>query len=204
MLEEIFKNQYINWAFSGVGVALISIGFYAIKRLFNIEDKQDKTNMNTSNNSNIYNIISSGGDSSHQITKGEKDLELTDLMQRINILFIDDKKFDVVDILKSYGWLNTIWIKDVNNINEPQVKNANIIFVDIQGVGVKLRFSEEGLGLARVLKEKHPDKKIVIYSAEQSGDRFHETLKIVDDFLSKDSDPYQFEEVVSRLAKEIK
>ncbi|CAH5069878.1 hypothetical protein [Serratia marcescens] len=120
--------------------------------------------------------------------------------ERTNILFIDDKKFDVVDILVNSGWKNTSWIKDAKSLNQKEILNADIIFVDIQGVGIKMRFSEEGLGLAKALKEKYKDKKIVIYSAEQTGNRFHEALRLVDDSLDKDSDPYIFEDIVEKLS----
>jgi len=116
---------------------------------------------------------------------------------RTKILFIDDEvKFKVVKILQAAGWIHTQLIKDVKSLDQIEVKESKIIFVDIQGVGKELDFKEEGLGLASALKEKYPHKKIIIYSAEQKGDRFHKALRQVDDSISKDADPYQFQSLV--------
>ena len=103
-------------------------------------------------------------------------------------------------ILTKSGWVNTKLVKDIDSLDCHNVLDANIIFVDVQGVGVELNFKEEGLGLAAALKEKYPDKKIIIYSAEQKGDRFHEALRKVDDFLAKDVDPYQFTSLVEKFS----
>ena len=59
------------------------------------------------------------------------------------------------------------------------VTEADVIFVDINGVGLELSV-DQGLGLASALKRKYPNKKIVIYSAETTGDRFHQALREVD------------------------
>ena len=62
---------------------------------------------------------------------------LDNMKQISRLLFIDDKKFAVVDILIRAGWLNTQSIKDVESLDQTEIKDAHIIFVDIQGVGKK-------------------------------------------------------------------
>ncbi|ATV43813.1 response regulator [Pectobacterium brasiliense] len=121
-------------------------------------------------------------------------------MKKTSILFIDDEKFLVIDILKNSGWEKTTRINDVKALNQKEIIDADIIFVDIQGVGVKLGFRDEGLGLSQAIKEKYPEKKIIIYSAEKNGNRFHAALKVVDDFLEKDADPYRFELIVEKFS----
>lgn len=117
------------------------------------------------------------------------------------ILFIDDEvRFKVVKILQKAGWVHTKLIKDADSIDQVEIREAKIIFVDIQGVGLEITPNEEGLGLALALKTKYPEKKIIIYSAEQTGDRFHKALREVDDFLPKDADPYQFQTIVESFA----
>ncbi|HPJ13407.1 MAG TPA: hypothetical protein PLV00_08475 [Caldisericia bacterium] len=120
------------------------------------------------------------------------------------ILFIDDKKFAVVDILQAAGWTKTKRIKDVRSIDESDVSEANIIFVDVQGVGKMLKFKDEGLGLTIALKEKYPSKKVVVYSAEDDGkiETFHKALSVADERLSKNADPYEFQSLVERFSKE--
>jgi DNA-binding NtrC family response regulator len=120
-----------------------------------------------------------------------------------SILFVDDDtKFRVVSILKTAGWINTKAIKDIGNLDDQLVKEARIIFVDIQGVGKLLQTKDEGLGLALNLKKKYPDKKIVIYSAQTEGDRFHEALRKADASLAKNAEPYEFQQLVEQYSEE--
>jgi len=105
------------------------------------------------------------------------------------ILFVDDDpRFKVVSILKRSGWVNTKLIKDIENVDAPNLHEADILFVDIQGVGKALHCKDEGLGLALTLRKKYSMKKIVIYSAESKGDRFHEGLRRADAFLYKNAE----------------
>jgi hypothetical protein len=129
---------------------------------------------------------------------------LEDLKQMTNILFIDDNEdFQVVDILRQSGWINTSAINDVKSLDSPEIRNAHIIFVDIHGVGVHLDFEDEGLGLITALKDKYPQKFVVVYSAQSTGDRFHEGITQSDDALAKNADPYQFQAVVEDFSKDI-
>lgn len=120
------------------------------------------------------------------------------------ILFIDDKKFAVVDILQTAGWKNTKRIKDIKSLDEIDVHEANIIFVDVQGVGKALKFKDEGLGLTIALKNKYPNKKVIVYSAEDEGkiETFHKALSVADERLSKNADPYEFQSIVEKHSKE--
>jgi hypothetical protein len=121
-----------------------------------------------------------------------------------NVLFIDDDtKFKIITILNKVGWKTKI-IKDVDNMDADPVLNSHILFVDIQGVGIKLGFKDQGLGLAHSLKKKYPDKKVIIYSTESTGDRFHEALRSVDSFLSKNAEPFEFQELIEQYSAEIK
>ena len=97
------------------------------------------------------------------------------------ILFIDDNHTDykIVSILKKAGWTKTKSVKDITDLDSNYVTEADVIFVDINGVGLELSV-DQGLGLASALKRKYPNKKIVIYSAETTGDRFHQALREVD------------------------
>lgn len=119
------------------------------------------------------------------------------------ILFIDDHDFDVPDILINSGWRDTKLIQDVESLDHSDIKDAHIIFVDISGVGIKLRFSDEGLGIISALKERYPPKKVVVYSARRHGDRFHPGLSDADARLAKNADPFQFETLVENLAGEV-
>ncbi|HFD6666152.1 TPA: response regulator transcription factor [Morganella morganii] len=203
----IYNDQYLNWAFSGIGLTVMAgLLRWVYKKFFHNSDDNMGAGNNMPDNKQIITINNNMGQHGSDSTNGEK-MELKEekdtieqAQKRTHILFIDDKKFLVTDILVSSGWSNTRAIKDVTSMNQKEIRDSDIIFVDIQGVGIKMKFAEEGLGLAKVLKERYPDKKIIVYSAEQTGNRFHETLKLVDDFLPKDADPYLFEEIIERFS----
>ncbi|WP_426767882.1 hypothetical protein [Erwinia aphidicola] len=195
----------LNWAFGGVGIALLgAIGTFLKKFFFPKHERDDNPphsqNTNEQNvNLNIYNNNLATEKVDDMNSSNEDCIELK--KNNTKILFIDDEvRFKVVKILQRAGWLHTKLIKDADSLDQQEIKEAKIIFVDIQGVGIELTFKEEGLGLASALKNKYPEKKIIIYSAEQKGDRFHKALREVDDFLQKDADPYQFQRIVEDFA----
>lgn len=160
-----------NQILSGTGVFVLGGIGYGFKKLFFKEEKTPPAESNTPVKSK----------------------------SSFKVLFIDDQVFKVVDILKQQGWTNTKRIKDVKTFEEPEIVEADVFFVDIQGVGKQLQFKDEGLGLAIALKEKFPGKKVVIYSSENKGDRFHRALKIADDYLSKNADPYEFQQIIQNF-----
>lgn len=130
---------------------------------------------------------------------------LPELKQKTKILFVDDQKFNIVDSLKDKdGWRNIRRVADVDSISQAEVDEAHIIFVDVQGVGKKLGFVDEGLGLIVALKETYPDKKIVMYSSESKGqvNAFHKASDMVDGRLKKKPSRYEFGATIERLAKE--
>ncbi len=134
-----------------------------------------------------------------------KERDLDEIKSICKILFIDDKAFPLVDILKSESWKNTVRIKDVDALEQSEIKDAHILIVDIQGIGKKLRFKDEGLGLIIALKEKYPNKKVIVYSAEDQGriQAFHPGIDKADKRLSKNSDPYQFQVAIENFAREL-
>ena len=180
------------WVFSGIGLSVIGGIFFIFRKMVGnwITGQKGPQTVVTVNN-----LVR---------PQGNNELAGADLKSKIHILFIDDDaKFQVVNILKKAGWINTKRIKDVFNTDDAEVKCANILFIDIQGVGVALGFKDEGLGLALALKEKYPEKKVVIYSAESKGDRFHAALRKADSFLPKNAEPYEFQQLVEDYGKEI-
>ncbi len=133
-----------------------------------------------------------------------RERSIEEIRSLCKILFIDDKIFPVVEILKTEGWNKTSRIKDVDSLEQMEVKEAHVLIVDIQGVGKKLKFKDEGLGLIIALKTKYPDKKVIVYSAEDQGkiQAFHPGIDAADKRLSKHADPYQFTVAVEGYARE--
>ena len=165
------------------------------------------SDINFSNNSNLTNStnvpinITNNINSStiaQSTVSGSKSDE--NMKATTRILFVDDNhtNYKNVSILKKAGWTKTKSVKDITDLDSSFVTEADIIFVDINGVGLEL-FEDQGLGLASALKKKYPKKKIVIYSAETTGDRFHKALREVDHCLPKNADAYQFMNLIENL-----
>jgi DNA-binding NarL/FixJ family response regulator len=64
-------------------------------------------------------------------------------------------------------------------------------------------FTDDGLGLAASIKKKYPKKKVIIYSADSEGSRFHEAFRLADDQLSKNAVPYEFESVIETMTSQL-
>jgi hypothetical protein len=196
---EIITNNY-EWIFSGVGVLIIG---YIITFFFpHKNQKQDIPIINTpSTNTNSF-VVNNIMGNTNQIDKSSTENTDDRLKGKTKILFIDDNhtEYKMVSILKKSGWINTKSVKDVIDLDDPKVNEADIIFVDINGVGTTM-FQDQGLGLASALKKKYDSKKIILYSAEITGDRFHRALREVDGCLSKNAEPYQFINLIEEFAK---
>lgn len=133
-----------------------------------------------------------------------RDQRIDSKKNKVGILFIDDdKNFNVVKILKDSGWKNTKTIVDVKSLDVDAIKNSEIIFVDINGVGKMLNLENEGLDLALMLKQKYDnEKKVIIYSANKNNNPFHEAWDKADGKLEKNALPYQFQNLVENYSLE--
>ena len=130
---------------------------------------------------------------------------LNEIKNGCRILFIDDLKFAIVDRLKNQdGWKNTLWIKDLDSISQTELVDAHIVLVDVQGVGKKMHCPDEGLGLIVAIKEKYPQKKVIMYSGESQGkiETFHKAWNVADHSLKKSATQYEFNNIIEKFAKE--
>lgn len=170
-----------------------------------IENNPQISPSNNNTNNLTVNIGSDSQDSNTtKKTNSIDNFDIEKLKKSTSILFIDDDtKFKVVKILVNEGWLNTKSIIDLKSYNDEVIKNSDIVFVDVQGVGKVLDCKDEGLGLAMNIKNKYPNKKVVIYSAVQLHNVFHEAVQKVDFLLSKDAEPYEFISLIERFSKEL-
>ena len=184
------------WLFSGIGITIL-LGIYRLwhqKSPVNEHDKNSATNTNNIE-INVGDIKHSSGEVTVNDVANKKSLE--QYKNETHILFVDDDaRFKVAKILSQSGWVHTKLIKDCKTLDEHDIVDAQILFIDVQGVGVAMGFNDEGLGLALAIKEKYPTKKVIIYSAETKGDRFHAALRKADSFLPKNADPYEFQRIV--------
>lgn len=189
-----FLQEHYEWLFSGIGVAII---VFFLTKVF-----KSKENGATKNSNKV--VVNNNIDlNTKPINQSEKEICAEErLKEKTRILFVDDEhtKFRMVSILKKAGWKNTKSIKDITDLDDPKASESDFIFVDINGVGTTL-FEDQGLGLASALKKKYPEKIVIIYSDETTGDRFHKALREVDDCLPKNAEPYQFINLIENFAK---
>jgi hypothetical protein len=204
MFDWLITNR--DWVFSGAGIAVVGLIFSAYKAM-NAKREAAPAPLPSPPQSITQSVVLNTVPSVQGPTPMDRRQQSTSLPDRKNktrIVFVDDDlKFKVVKILTNSGWVKTLVIKDVKSLDEQVIEEAHILFIDVQGVGVAMGFDSEGLGLAMALKDKYPSKKIVIYSAETKGDRFHQALRRADSFLSKNADPYEFQKLVEELSLDI-
>jgi hypothetical protein len=125
------------------------------------------------------------------------DLQQQDRNAKVEILFIDDDhKNQIATAVRNAGFTHTSQVKDIANLDDPKVKNADVLFVDVIGVGQKLFPREQGLGLAVALKDRYPKKRVAVYSTEPGGNRADPKLRKIDAFLDKTSQPYVFIQLI--------
>jgi hypothetical protein len=211
MVDLLEKNK--EWLFSGAGITIVStiltilggVLAYLINRSRKSEGEApypQPTNMAQNVTQTV--IVGSHETSGSPQTvpagmEGEPDRER--VMQTTRILFIDDQTdFPVLKIIRQAGWKNVSIKKDVANFSTAEMKNIDIFFVDIQGVGMALGFSDEGLGLAKALKQHFgKNKKVIIYSAEPRGESFHDAWSVADGRLRKNAQPYEYLQLLDQL-----
>jgi hypothetical protein len=206
-----------------LGTVITLIGYYFFENrkeqsstIINAENRLPSVSQSNVTHVNpVFNVnpvlkVDRGNDNPEQNIKNGNSNNLTkdqilDLMKpKTKILFVDDDtKFNLVKILKDSGWNNTSSIRDIKTLDIQQVKNAHILFIDIHGVGKLLNCKFEGLDLAQMIKQKYPEKKVVIYSADSQNNIFHEALKLADNILEKNALPYQFQVIVERSSIDI-
>jgi len=129
------------------------------------------------------------------------DKNLSEIKDITRILFIDDQDMDIIKSIQSQGW-KIKHLYDLNDLNNPDFIDSHIVCVDIKGVGKNLQFKGEGLDLAKTIKERHPSKKIILYSSQSTHDIFNNALDIVDRRVFKDGQTYPFILAIEELAKE--
>ena len=178
-LQFIFDNN--EWIFSGIGVSVIA-GVIALIR------KQSGMKEQNQSVSQTVNVNVPIGESLNNDNKQFREKE------EISILFIDDQSFDYVKNLKQAGYVNVKKISVVKRIDSPEICNANIIFVDINGVGESLFPKEQGLGVAKAIKKRFKDKKVYLYSAQHHA--LNSDFNLLDGVLSKNADPYEFINII--------
>lgn len=139
------------------------------------------------------NVIGKSSISLDNSGEGQNDIKNT-----AQILFIDDEDFNVIKMLRKAGWKNIKRIPDFANLDIIDLKNANVVFVDIKGVGIVGGYKNEGIGLAAAIKKKYPNKGVILYSGTLEYNIFDPDIDIVDAKLQKNAEPIQFSYLIEQ------
>lgn len=127
--------------------------------------------------------------------------------ENVNILFIDDLDMPVVKNLSTAGY-RVKKLRDVKDIDDADVKNSQIIFVDFDGVGKFISPNHQGAGLVKELKTKYGNSKyVVLYTAQPTlpADTIMKSLfDAADARLRKDADETDFTEQIREALKQLK
>jgi uncharacterized membrane protein len=220
---------HVSWLFSGAGIiimmnwtnittwigannlffiALVTIVILVVMVIYLLMQENKKTEEITQSVPNLKEETETILEEYLQKGKKKEDARIKlidDLKSSINILFIDDLDLDdvkIVDTLRRQGWKVDL-IKDIENLDDTKVREADIFFVDVEGVGIALNCEGEGLGLGETLRERYPNKKVIIYSAQSAGNMFHDGIRKVDHILKKNAGYPTFIRLVEKFSIEI-
>lgn len=116
------------------------------------------------------------------------------------VLIIDDEEpKELRDHLKKEGWKNS-YLNDLDALANKKLEDSQIICIDIMGVGKKLQV-KDGMSLVIHIKEKYPEKKIILYSSVSKQDIFSDALDYVDKRLRKESSLVPFSIAIEEMAE---
>lgn len=183
--------------FSVIIVAVLGLVGILIKKIKRRTRKQSQTQQNQkqTQKQNVSVIVNNNFEKKEPVITN-----YVSLKTRINILFIDDEKFENLAVLKNAGWIHVKSIKDIKSIDCSDIQNADVIFVDINGVGLSLFPKDQGLGVAKQIKLKYPAKYVGIYSAQPQ--KLNSALSSFDFVLDKDADPYEYLNILDNYIRE--
>lgn len=111
-------------------------------------------------------------------------------LKNSKIVFVDDDAKSVeqyVKHLKKEGYTNTHSYRDASSYSEAIGWNADIVFLDITGVGKHLDPSSEGASLLGYFKKHQPWIPIIVLSGQEFDVERIPDLAMADKFIRKSS-----------------
>ena len=116
------------------------------------------------------------------------------------VLIIDDEEpVELRELLRKEGWKH-YYLPDLDALANKKLEESQIVFIDIMGVGKKLQ-EQSGIGLVKHIKQRYPEKKIVLYSSVSDHDIFSDALDYVDKRIRKQSSLVPFLSAIDEMAR---
>lgn len=132
-------------------------------------------------------------------TKVPEPLTVEQLKKVTKVLIIDDEEpRELRELLKKEGWKN-YYLNDLDALSNKRLVDSQIVCIDIMGVGKKLQVND-GMGLVKYIKERYPEKKIILYSSVSKQDIFSDALDYVDKRLRKEASLVPFSTAIEEMA----
>jgi hypothetical protein len=183
------------WIVTIVGGIIVGAIIYIFFQRHDNKSSTPEVEQNQENSQSVSQVLNVQLPLLPQVSMNPQSIQgrpLSEIKERIKILFIDDNKFKQVKNLKKFGW-QTTQIHNVDNLDIPEIRDSQIIFVDYKGVGK--RSTDQGLGVVTSLKQRYGDKKwLIFYSAHPLPLNIYD--KGPDSFLAKNSDSYEIEQKI--------
>ena len=131
-----------------------------------------------------------------------RNLSIEEIKEKTRVLFIDDQnRNDIIEYLSKSGWkCRQLFERDFDTLDAIDIKDSQIICVDINGVGEKLG-KNNGLDIVKSIKTKTPNKKIIIYSSQTTQNIFHEAVDLADKKIFKSAGDFEvFKNAIEELS----
>ncbi|MGM0655943.1 MAG: hypothetical protein ACQETR_11585 [Thermodesulfobacteriota bacterium] len=124
-------------------------------------------------------------------------LSLDEIRKRARILVIDDSDFIYQPLFENDGYNIDKW-DDVVDLQKLESGYFDIIFLDIQGVGLSVS-KEQGLGILKHLRKICPTQIIIAYSNADFSLKYQDFFTLANATLSKSDDYVQFKRKLDNL-----
>lgn len=196
---DIYKFLENNWTIAIIGGTLATVLSAILIRML-IPKKMAERPKSNSQKTVIINKINSGDidvkskTMDPSVTKIINNNEISHYKEYAKILFIDDLDFDdKINNLIDAGWKNVGLIKNADNIDRREIREADVVFVDYRGIGKACK--DQGMSVVSALKSRYKNTKwIILYSAHKVPLR--PALNSADGSLAKNSSIYEFEQKI--------
>lgn len=128
-----------------------------------------------------------------------KNYSLSRLKRSTDILVIDDEPFTYMEALKNSEF-NIEYKEDLSSLKE--VEAYQIILCDIKGVGKFLQSRFEGAYLVQQIKEKYPNKTVIIYSGNAFTTSYQTYINYADYSMEKGNTLESWTSLLTKIIRE--
>jgi len=171
------------WTYTIVGGALATLlGTYVYIKFFSSDKKSEGVQITNSESSSQTDIL-------HADTT-----RIVGFKKTAKILFIDNESLrDKLRGLNNAGWENVKQIREMENVDLSEIREADVVFIDYKGIGGNER--DQGLAVVSALKARYGDAKwLILFTAYNVPVTAFD--KGANDYLAKNSGVYETEQKI--------